>query len=225
MISYFQDQYEIGIDEAGRGPLIGRVYAAAVILGEMDDKKREEIKHLKINDSKKMTPRHRERAEKWIVENVRGYAVSFSEASEIDKINILEATKKAMQRAVDEISSLSSLRDSDINRLIIDGCRWEDKIWEKKSKESKGDKDGKERYEVHSVVKGDATYLSIAMASILAKQYHDRYITELCREHPYLHERYDLLNNMGYGTKRHIEGIKKYGLSDFHRRSFKLKNL
>ena len=212
---YLVDHEEIGIDESGRGPLIGRVYASAVVIGkeiekEIEKEKEKNIeKNIYINDSKKMSSLQRERAEKWIKENVEAYSVCFSEASEIDQINILEATKMAMQRCIDEIQSL--LHPS-IKRLVIDGCRWEKKF-------------DQEKYEVHSIVKGDATYLSIAMASILAKQEHDRYIVQLCKDHPFLNERYDLLNNMGYGTKRHIEGIKKYGLSEFHRRSFKLKNL
>lgn len=207
MLLHFQDEQEMGIDEAGRGPLIGRVYAASVFIGnhQVDINN---IQNIYINDSKKMSPLQRERAEKWIKENVEAYSVCFSEASEIDEINILEATKMAMQRCVDEIQNIHP----HVKRLVIDGCRWEKKF-------------DSEKYEVHSVVKGDATYLSIAMASILAKQEHDRYIVQLCRDHPFLNERYDLLNNMGYGTKRHIEGIKKYGLSEFHRRSFKLKNL
>jgi ribonuclease HII len=201
---YLVDHEEIGIDESGRGPLIGRVYAAAVVIGK--EKEKEIEKNVYINDSKKMSSLQRERAEKWIKENVEAYSVCFSEASEIDQINILEATKMAMQRCIDEIHNPS------IKRLVIDGCRWEKKF-------------DQEKYEVYSIVKGDATYFSIAMASILAKQEHDRYIVQLCKDHPFLNERYDLLKNMGYGTKRHIEGIKKYGLSEFHRRSFKLKKL
>ena len=77
---------------------------------------------------------------------------------------------------------------------------------------------------IKSIVKGDSHYYSIAAASILAKEFHDDYIKELCNLYPELNERYDLLNNMGYGTRKHIEGIKKYGLSEFHRKSFKLKN-
>jgi ribonuclease HII len=200
---YYKDEYEMGIDEAGRGPLIGRVYAAAVVIGGGVDET-EWMKNVYINDSKKMTASQRDKAEKWIIENVKAYAIGYSESFEIDQINILEATCKAMQRAVDGVINVNNT----IKRLIIDGCRWEKKF-------------DNEKYEIHSVVKGDATYLSIAMASILAKQAHDRYIIKLCEENPELNEKYDLLNNMGYGTKRHLEGLQKHGTSVFHRLSFK----
>jgi ribonuclease HII len=93
--------------------------------------------------------------------------------------------------------------------LIIDGVGWEKKF---------------PSYNTKSIVKGDANYYSIAAASIIAKEYHDDHIKKLCHKHPELIEKYDLLNNMGYGTAKHIEGIKKYGLSEFHRKTFKLKN-
>lgn len=189
---------EMGIDEAGRGPLIGRVYAAAVVIGDLE-------KDMPlITDSKKMTRLQRQKAEKWIKENVEAYAVSFAEPGEIDEINILEATRLAMQRCIDRIND----EKDNIRCLVIDGWRWEKKF-------------DNTKYDVHSVVKGDSTYLSIAMASILAKEEHDRYIIELCNTYPMLNDRYDLLNNMGYGTKKHLDGIKMYGISEFHRKSFK----
>lgn len=204
MKTYFLDSNEMGLDESGRGPLLGRVYAAAVVIGEMD--KIEIEKMPLITDSKKMSTHQREKAEKWIVDHVKAYAVTYAEPSEIDEINILEATFKCMQRAVEEIEEKDNIEN--IRRLVIDGCRWEKKF-------------DREKYDVHSVVKGDAIYLSIAMASILAKEAHDRYIIELCKQHPDLDEKYDLLHNMGYGTKKHLEGLARYGPSEFHRTSFK----
>lgn len=200
--SYNNELMHIGIDESGRGPLIGRVYAAAVVL--CDNNLQEKDLPL-ITDSKKMSPLQRKKAEEWIKENVSAYAIAYAEPSEIDEINILEATRMAMQRALDVIYEK---KNNDRPCVLIDGCRWEKKF-------------DQEKYEVHSIVKGDATYLSIAMASILAKEEHDRYITEICQQHPALHQKYDLLNNMGYGTKKHLEGIKKYGISEFHRKTFK----
>lgn len=202
MQTYFIDHNEMGLDESGRGPLLGRVYAAAVVIGDEKDEKNENIPF--ITDSKKMSAHQREKAEKWIIEHVKAYAVAYAEPSEIDEINILEATRNCMQQAADEIYE----KHPHIRRLVIDGWRWEKKF-------------DREKYDIHSVVKGDATYLSIAMASILAKEAHDRYITDLCDQYPELHEKYDLRNNMGYGTKKHLEGLKRYGPSDFHRKSFK----
>ena len=154
-----------------------------------------------MKDSKKLSAKKRAVVLKWIQENVDEWAVGWAEPEEIDQINILEATKLAMTRAIDKL-------DFKPTHLVIDGVGWEKKFPD---------------YKVQSVVKGDSLYYSIAAASIIAKEYHDAYIKEICENNPELNERYDLLNNMGYGTKKHIEGIKKFGLSNFHRKTFKLK--
>jgi ribonuclease HII len=200
---YFNDKdeklIEVGLDEAGRGPLIGRVYAAVVNWGDtkIDDK-------IKIIDSKKLSSKKRLESLEWIQKNVDEWAVAWAEPKEIDEINILEATRLAMQRALD-------LLEIKPTHLIIDGIGWEKKFPEYKNK-------------IQSIVKGDANYYSIAAASIIAKEYHDDHIKNLCHEKPELNNKYDLLNNMGYGTKKHLEGIKNYGYSSYHRKSFKLKN-
>ncbi|NBV07374.1 MAG: ribonuclease HII, partial [Proteobacteria bacterium] len=188
---------EIGIDEAGRGPLIGRVYAAAVIWdGESE----------LINDSKKLTKKKRKIAFEWIKSNNKIiYGVGWADSEEIDKLNILQATKLAINRALENLNiNLSNYR------LLIDGIGWEKQF---------------SNYNVSSIIKGDSTYYSIAAASIIAKEYHDEYIFELCNENSDLHEKYDLLNNMGYGTKKHINGIIKYGYTSFHRKTYKLSKL
>lgn len=196
LIKYF-DEYEVGIDEAGRGPLLGRVYAGAVILGP-------NINDCNIiNDSKKISPKKRKIALEWIKLNVLAWGVGWAEPNEIDTINILEATKLSMNRA---IIDLQSKYNNNINNLIIDGIGWDYKF---------------DNYNVKSIVKGDTKYLSIAAASIIAKEYHDEYIKQICSEYPELNEKYDLINNMGYGTKKHFIGIEKYGISNFHRKSFK----
>ncbi len=205
MLKKCLNDYEIGIDEAGRGPLIGRVYAGAVIWGP------DTTENSIITDSKKLSPKKRAEALKWIQTNVLAWGVGWAEPGEIDKINILEATKLAMDRAIENLKSKSeqSKNPFEINQsktLIIDGCGWEKKF-----------KD----HNVTSVVKGDATYLSIAAASIIAKEYHDEYIKQLCKDNTDLNVKYDLENNMGYGTKKHLEGLEKYGNSLFHRKSFK----
>jgi len=189
-----ENEVEAGLDEAGRGPLIGRVYAAVVNWGDtpINDN---------VMDSKKLSQKKRKEVLQWIVKNVDEWAVGWAEADEIDSINILEATKLAMLRALKQLEFKPDY-------LIIDGVGWEKKI---------------QSYNIKSIIKGDANYYSIAAASIIAKEYHDDHIKTLCINHPELISKYDLLNNMGYGTPKHIEGIKKYGLSEFHRKSFKLK--
>lgn len=195
----FSDDYEIGIDEAGRGPLIGRVYAGAVIWGP--NTKDNEI----IIDSKKLSAKKRVEALKWIKSNVHAWGVGYAEPDEIDKINILEATKLAMDRAIENLKNNFKL-EKHVDKLIIDGVGWEKKF---------------KNYSVKSVVKGDATYLSIAAASIIAKEHHDDYIKQICLENPELNQKYDLENNMGYGTKKHLDGLSVHGNSKYHRKTFK----
>jgi len=189
-----ENEVEVGLDEAGRGPLIGRVYAAVVNWGETPINNN-------VMDSKKLSQKKRKEVLEWIIKNVDEWAVGWAEADEIDSINILEATKLAMSRALKQLEFKPDY-------LIIDGVGWEKKF---------------KSYNIKSIIKGDANYYSIAAASIIAKEYHDDHIKTLCINHPELINKYDLLNNMGYGTPKHIEGIKKYGLSDFHRKSFRLK--
>jgi ribonuclease HII len=191
---------EIGIDEAGRGPLFGRVYASAVIWGNQT-----QVNNL-ITDSKKLSAKKRAEALKWIKTNVRAWGVGWADASEIDTINILEATKLAMDRAVQNLFTTFNIQPNAIDTLIIDGTGWEKKF---------------PNYTVISVIKGDATYLSIAAASIIAKEYHDEYINQLCDAYPDLDAKYALKSNMGYGTKKHLDGLAIHGSSQFHRKTFK----
>lgn len=199
MLKKFSDDYEIGIDEAGRGPLIGRVYAGAVIWGP--NTKDCDL----ITDSKKLSAKKRAEALKWIKSNVLAWGVGWAEPGEIDSINILNATKLAMDRAITNLKSSFNLHQP-LSNLIIDGVGWEKKFID---------------YNVKSIIKGDATYLSIATASIIAKEYHDEYIKQLCIDNPDLNEKYDLESNMGYGTKKHLDGLETHGNSQFHRKTFK----
>lgn len=203
MEKYFFNQNEIGLDEAGRGPLIGNVYAGAVIW----DPKLIPPEGL-ITDSKKISAKKRKLALEWIKKNVKYYGVGFATNEEIDKINILEATKLAMDRAIDNLKSKAG--QLHINDLIIDGTGWEKKFT---------------NYNVKSIVKGDSKYYSIASASILAKEYHDEHILDLCSKEPTLNDKYCLSSNMGYASAKHIQGIKEHGYTNFHRKSFKLKCL
>lgn len=182
---------EVGIDEAGRGPLIGRVYAAAVIWPK-------DLDNPEVNDSKKISAKKRKVLKNWIEENVIDFGIGYAEPEEIDNINILEATYLAMHRA---LNNLKTKFDS----ILVDGNRF------------------KQYQDIpyQTIIKGDATFYSISAASILAKEYHDQYIRELCNANNELDSKYNLLSNMGYGTKAHINGIKEHGISDYHRKSFK----
>lgn len=199
MEKYFFNQNEIGLDEAGRGPLIGNVYAGAVIW-DPELKPPDGL----ITDSKKLSVKKRKLALEWIKQNVKYYSVGFATNEEIDKINILEATKLAMDRAI------NNLNNKNLNDLIIDGTGWEKKFT---------------NYNVKSIVKGDSKYYSIAAASILAKEYHDEHILDLCSKDPSLNDKYSLSSNMGYASAKHIQGIKDHGYTNLHRKSFKLKCL
>ena len=201
------NKLEIGIDEVGRGPLFGRVYSASVVLPKKDDFKYEIIKDSKkFSSKKKMLEVYN-----YLIENVDLYSVSYIDENTIDSVNILNASHQAMHKA---ITGLFEKKNIDISNclLMVDGnnfkpyCRYIDNQIKQVS---------------HVTIEGgDNKYCSIAAASILAKVQHDSYIDDLCKEYPKLHEYYDLLNNKGYGTRKHIEGIKKYGISPWHRKSF-----
>jgi len=195
MLTKYTSFNEIGIDEAGRGPLIGRVYAGAVIWPE------NLIPSPLIKDSKKLSPKKRKLALEWIQNNIPNWSVGFAEHYEIDEINILNATALAMERAVINLNI-----NTDDYELVIDGNDWYKKL---------------PQYKVHSIIDGDNKIYSIAAASIIAKEHHDMYIIKLCQDNNDLDIMYGLTKNMGYGTKVHLEGIKKYGISPYHRKSFK----
>lgn len=175
-----------GVDEAGRGPLAGDVYAAAVILDEDNP-----IEGL--NDSKKLTEKKREALFEEIIKKAKAYCICPVSAEEIDKINILNATFKAMNGAVNGLSIKPDF-------VIIDGNRIQGMEIEHKT-----------------VVKGDALSASIAAASILAKVARDRYMAEMAKKYP----EYNFEKHKAYGTKEHMELIAKYGPSPIHRKTFK----
>lgn len=174
-----------GIDEVGRGPLAGPVCAAAVILPvgvEIEG----------INDSKKLTEKKREALYDVIAEQAVAWATAFVEPEEIDRINIRQATHKAMRMAVDALEITPEI-------LLVDG---NDRI----------------EFSLPSeyIIKGDAKSQSIAAASIMAKVTRDRYMVKMAEQYP----GYGLEKNKGYGTPLHMEGIRSIGLCPLHRRSF-----
>ena len=186
-----EDLIEAGCDEAGRGPLAGPVYAAAVILPK-------DFYHPLLNDSKKMTEKARETLRPIIEQEVLAWAVVEVSAEEIDSINILNASIAGMQRAVRKLNVKPDF-------LLIDGNRFKPC-------------DGIPH---QCVVKGDATYASIAAASVLAKTYRDEHMRRLAQEYP----QYGWDRNMGYPTKEHIDAIIAHGYTPHHRKSFHVKQL
>ncbi len=173
-----------GIDEVGRGPLVGPVVTAAVILPK-------DFYDERINDSKKLTEKKRELLYDVIMENAISVGIGISSEDVIDEINILNATKRAMLEAVNNLSVKPE-------HLLIDAVKLDTDIPQT------------------SIIKGDAKSESIAAASIIAKVTRDRMMVELDKIHP----EYDFKHNKGYGTKKHIEAIRKYGIIKEHRKTF-----
>lgn len=186
-----EGRIEAGCDEAGRGPLAGSVFAAAVILPP-------DFHHPLLNDSKQMSEKNRDLLRPIIEREAIAWAVEEVTAGEIDQLNILWASVTGMQRAVRRLAVKPEF-------LLIDGNKFRPF-------------DG---YPYQTVVKGDATFASIAAASVLAKTHRDEYMRALALEYPM----YGWDKNMGYPTREHIEAVKKYGLSPYHRKSFHLKEL
>ena len=196
---------DIGVDEAGRGPLLGRVYSAAVILPK-DNFKHELMKDSKlIKSEKKMN----ELAE-YIKNNAIAWHIDFCSELEIDELNILQATQKCMKMCIEEVLNSPKIKEKVI--LLIDGNYFKPGNLLLKYKHLK---------EIHCIKGGDNSYSSIAAASILAKSARDNYIKELCIENPELDVKYNIGKNKGYGAKKHMDGIKEHGISRWHRKSFK----
>ena len=193
---------EAGCDEAGRGPLAGSVFAAAVIWSKevVENPAHEEWLEL-LDDSKKLTDKQRAYLRPLIEKYATAWAVVEVSAEEIDQINILKASITGMQRALDKLT----IRPQ---HVLVDGNKWRPYIPEGEVME----------IPARTVVKGDGKYLSIAAASVLAKTYRDEYMFRLHEQYPHYH--WD--TNMGYPTKAHYEAIRQYGITPYHRKTFKL---
>lgn len=186
---FYQDTHiEAGCDEAGRGCFAGPVFAAAVILPK-------DFYHPVLNDSKQVTAGNREELKVFIKANAIAYSVAMIDNEEIDQINILRASFKAMHLALDKLRKRPSL-------LLIDGNRF----YPYK----------KIRHEC--IIQGDGLYASIAAASILAKTHRDAYMRKLHKEFPH----YNWKQNKGYGTLEHRNAIQQHGICKYHRKSFRL---
>lgn len=185
--AYFQNKLvEAGCDEAGRGCLAGPVFAAAVILPK-------KFKHPLLNDSKQLTEADRYLLRPIIEEKAIAFAVASVDHEEIDRINILKASFKAMHLAIDQLAVRPEL-------LLIDGNRFSPYFG----------------ILHHCVVQGDGIFASIAAASILAKTYRDDFMLNLHNEYP----QYDWASNKGYATPSHKNHLRAYGMSPYHRKTF-----
>ena len=179
---------EAGTDEAGRGCLSGPVVAAAVILPA-------DFEHPFLNDSKQLSEKQRKELKPFIEENALAFGVCFVDEKEVDKINVLQASITGMQRAISQLNPQPEF-------IIVDGNKF------KSYKEIPHE----------TIVKGDAKYLSIAAASVLAKTYRDEFMEKIHQEFPM----YNWKQNKGYPTKQHRNAIREFGITDYHRKTFRL---
>lgn len=184
---YYQTLTEVGTDEAGRGCLAGPVTASAILLPS-------KFKHPLLNDSKQLSEKSRMKLKPFLEDTAVCFGVAHVFPEEIDKINILNASIKAMHLAIDQLTEKPEF-------IIVDGNRFKPY----------------KNIPFECIIKGDAKYMSIAAASVLAKTYRDLYMEKLHLEYPM----YNWKKNKGYPTKEHREAIRKYGISKYHRKSFK----
>ena len=217
---YSNFNIECGTDEAGRGCLAGPVSAAAIILQSPNinltkaQKKQEQFLLQAINDSKQLSEKKRFELRP-IIENLFDFSVTHIYNEEIDEINILNASMKAMQESILKLKTIPEY-------IIVDGNRpLNGKLG---MKQTKGKIFNAQEIEIlnsipnTSIIKGDATFLSIAAASILAKTYRDDFMDTIHEEFPM----YNWKKNKGYPTKEHREAIRKYGITKYHRKTFRL---
>lgn len=189
----------IGVDEVGRGTLFGNVVACAVILPE---KFNDDI-YLQIKDSKKLSFKKRSFLADYIKKNAIAYGIGVVSPAEIDKINILQASIKAMHIALYEV-----LNKIKFNHIIVDGIHFNPII-----------SNDEDIITYECIPKADNNYLNVASASIIAKDYHDKEILQMIENDKEL-EKYDLKHNFGYATLKHREAIKQFGIHKYHRKTF-----
>ena len=187
-LNYSGFSLEAGTDEAGRGCLSGPVVAAAVILPE-------DFTHPFLNDSKQLSGKKREEVRPFIEANALAFGVSFVWQQEVDEINVLQASITGMHRAITALKITPEF-------IIVDGNKFRDY----------------KQIPHKTIVKGDAKYLSIAAASVLAKTYRDDYMRKIHQEFPM----YNWAKNKGYPTKEHRDAIRAFGATEYHRKTFRL---
>jgi ribonuclease HII len=204
-----ENDIEIGIDEAGRGPLFGRLYVAGVILpkdGSFD--------YSEIRDSKKITSKTKiSKLAEYIKQKSIAWYIHFIEAEEIDEINIRQAVLKAMRECIRVLLEKKEEKTKQIC-LLIDGNDF--------PPYNQYDTTTNKLVNIPHVTipGGDNLFVAIACASILAKTARDEYILELCEQYPFLKTNYGIEKNMGYGTKTHLEGIHTHGITEWHRKTY-----
>jgi len=185
---YLENTIEVGTDEAGRGCLAGPVVAAAVILPA-------DFEHPLLNDSKQLTEKQRELLRPFIEENALAFGVAFISEAIIDKINILQASILGMHKSIEKLSITPE-------HIIVDGNKFK----------------SYKNIQHTTVIKGDAKFMSIAAASVLAKTYRDEFMQKIDLEFP----DYAWEKNKGYPTKQHRNAIREFGVTKYHRKTFKL---
>jgi len=186
--NYSGNILEAGTDEAGRGCLSGPVVAAAVILPEG-------FSHVLLNDSKQISEKKRQELRPFIEKNALGFGVAFIHQEEVDELNVLQASITGMHRAIDALKIVPEF-------IIVDGNKFRDY----------------KEIPHKTIVKGDAKFMSIAAASVLAKTYRDEYMEKIHQEYP----AYNWRKNKGYPTEEHRNAIRKFGVTKYHRKTFKL---
>ena len=199
---------ETGTDEAGRGCLAGPVTAAAVILPE-------DFQNSILNDSKQLSEKTREKLRPIIEEQAISFAVTHLHPNEIDEINILNASMKGMQESILKLNVIPEFIIVDGNRLLNAKLGLKSTFGKQFSK---AEIDLLLSIPNQSIIKGDSKYLSIAAASVLAKTYRDDYMNRIHEEFPM----YNWKKNKGYPTQEHREAIRKYGVTQYHRMTFRL---
>jgi len=192
------DEVEVGLDEAGRGCLWGRLYVGAVAFSDSLEDFPDGGEMLgMLKDSKVLTKKRRDLLYDYITESALEWSVAHVTAEEVDRENVLQADMTAMHRALDALSV-------PVGRCLVDGDYW---------RPYKG-------VESHVIVDGDAQYLAIAAAGILAKVSRDRWVSAAIAADPSLDVRYGFGTNMGYGTAAHLAGLSAHGITPEHRRTF-----
>ena len=207
-----ENTFEIGIDEAGRGPLFGRLYVGAVILPKTSD-----FRHDLMKDSKKFHSKKKIREVADYIKRAALYwSVQYVEPAVIDEINIRQSVFRGMHECIRDILTKGgdSTISSDNTLLLVDGNDF------KPFTQYDATSETIVAFRHETVEGGDNKYTCIAAASILAKVERDQYIADLCLENPELVERYGIDTNMGYGTKKHIQGIETHGITQWHRKSY-----
>ncbi len=186
--NFSEFQFEAGTDEAGRGCLSGPVVAAAVMLPQ-------NFHHEFLNDSKQISEKKRKILRPIIEKEALSYSVSFVNNKEVDALNVLQASITAMQRSISQLSIVPEF-------IIVDGNKFK----------------SYNQIPYQTIVKGDAKYMSIAAASVLAKTYRDDFMKKIHLEYP----AYNWIKNKGYPTKEHRKVIQEIGITKYHRKTFKL---